>query len=80
MSEKSILELIKKLEDEIRYNGILIEDMRGEVQFLSKVVHEFNTKLSDVRSDVAEIKENTFDYLIVRKLVQKHERQLAKMR
>ena len=69
-----------ELSQEIRYNGILIEDMQRDVKFLSKEILDFNLKLSEVKTDVAEIKEMISDYPIVRKLVQKHEKQLAKMR
>lgn len=80
MNEKSILSLNKKLEEKIRHNGILIERLDDDIRKLADEVLDFNVKLSDARSNIAEIKENTSDLHIIRKLVKQHQRQLAKMR
>ena len=75
--DKKIDEVDKRLSTEIRHNGVLIEKMQGDIDFLVEGHQTLNARLIRVEADVTEIKETIFDYPILRDVVKEHSRLLA---
>ena len=76
---KKFTGLFKRLEDGLRENGVLIEDLDTALCGVADGVSDLNRRMKNVESDVSDIKEVICDYPIVRSLVQKHGKQLAKL-
>ena len=69
---------ITGVEQCMRNNGILLEKLDDYVREIGANVSDFSNKMTKVTADIEEIKENIIDLPLIRKMLQKHERQLAK--
>ncbi|MBI5732081.1 MAG: hypothetical protein HY982_01840, partial [Candidatus Magasanikbacteria bacterium] len=76
---QEISEMSTDLQEQIRHNGVLLEALRDDVTTIAEVVSNLNHDMTQVKGDVAEIKETIHDYPILRETVKKHSRLLAKM-
>ena len=75
--DKKIDGVDSRLSTEIRHNGVLIEKMQGDIDFLVEGHQTLNGRLTRIETDVTEIKETIFDYPILRETVKEHSRLLA---
>ena len=67
------------LGEQIHKNGILIENLDTALCGVADGVSDLNRRMKNVEINVADIKKTICDYPIIRNLVQKHEKQLAKL-
>lgn len=75
--QKEIASLRNELSDEIRYNGVLLEDIKSEFRANTESLQVLNKRMTIVENHVVAIRETIYDYPVLRETVQKHSRQLA---
>ncbi|MBU1018131.1 CCDC90 family protein [Patescibacteria group bacterium] len=63
---------------DIRANGVLIENLDTALCGVAEGVSDINRRMKNVEADVSDIKNTIHDYPTIRKMVQRHEKQLAK--
>lgn len=76
---KKITGIEDSLQEQIRHNGILIERVESNVSLIQEGFSDFSKDMSQVKKDIAHIKETIQDYPILRQTVKKHSRQLAEL-
>ena len=65
------------LETQIRHNGVLIEKMQDDIDFLVEGHETLNARLTRVETSVTKIEETIFDYPVLRDVVKEHSKLLA---
>ncbi|MBN1258490.1 hypothetical protein JXA05_01905 [Candidatus Peregrinibacteria bacterium] len=75
--DKKIDGVNASLSEQIRHNGVLIEDIQSDLKGVAEKISFMDERLIRVENDVTEIKETIFDYPILRETVKKHSRLLA---
>jgi hypothetical protein len=68
---------ITSLEDKVNYNGILMERQSDLMYAIGENVTTLNDRLDRVETKVDQIDQNTNDMPFIRKMVKKHDKQLA---
>ena len=56
MNEKSILELIQKLDDEIHINGLAIEDLRDYTHLISENTTGAHRRIDELEEEINRIR------------------------
>ena len=75
--EKRLTKKIQENTDEIRHNGILIEQNKDSIDLLAEGNKTLNDRFGRLETDVTYIKEKIVDYSIIRETIKKHGRQLS---
>jgi len=66
----------RNLKDEIRHNGVLIEQNSDRIQILGEGQSTMNRNISRLENDIKSIKENTETLPMMRKMLESHHRKL----